>query len=90
MADVATPLAPRPPGEGQQEYADGTQINWSWVVETQNEDYNGFVTRKEMLNVLGYSENYNLRGFGEQSSGLLEIDQSQFNRLTTIFHRNGP
>lgn len=83
--EVAERIAPRSPGEGNVEYADGRTANWAWIIKTQNENYAGFVPRVEVLRVLGYSLNWNMHGFGEESSGVKELFEPQYNELVRMF-----
>lgn len=72
------------------QYADGTSVWWRWYAPLTLLNRSGFVGRAELLPVIDYSANYNLRGLGEQHSGLKKLDVSQFEQLLALFRSAVP
>ena len=70
------------------EYTNGSRIWWRYHAETENISSHGFVARNTLNHVLGYSDGYNLRGFGDQHSGIKKIDESLSNELIRLFNDN--
>jgi hypothetical protein len=70
------------------EYVDGSKIRWSWYADTEHVSTNGFASLEDVNRVLGYSQNYNLRGFGDKKSGLKKLTKKQFDELLKIFNSN--
>lgn len=66
------------------EYADGTIISWCWEVPVENEDVDGFVKRKDVLEVLGYKPGSYLRGFNA-GTGVMQLSDEQARRLMELF-----
>lgn len=78
----------RPSGLALAEYADGTTANWKWGISTDPKTLErGFVSRADLNDLMGYRPGYNLRGFGDQHSGLKAIDEAPFDRLVKLFRR---
>lgn len=67
------------------EYTDGTKIWWRWFAELKIESQSGFIPRRDMLQILGYSPKYNLHGFGDMHSGLKKLSASVGEILTDTF-----
>jgi len=67
------------------EYTDGTEILWKYYFQTKCLDSNGFVPRMIINKFLGYSENYNFRGFGDKHSGLKVISEDIATKLLKSF-----
>jgi hypothetical protein len=67
-------------------YGDGTSALWSWYAPTKPISLKGFIPRQKAAQLLGYSENYTFRGFGEDRSGLKEIDKITHRRLLEEFN----
>lgn len=78
------------PDSSREFYSDGTDIWWKWYAPVKVLSQSGFLSRLDLCNILGYSENYNLRGFGEDHSGLKEISHVQFNQIKKIFLDHNP
>ena len=62
IGEVTTEL--QESGLRREDYDDGTSIHWHWHARTRSISDNGFVPWQEVNRVLGYSGNYNMRGFG--------------------------
>lgn len=73
----------------EETYEDGTVRWWCWQAQTRTESTNGFVPLKDLNKVMGYSEKYNLRGFGDDHSGLKRLTKDQFYKLLALFKKNG-
>jgi hypothetical protein len=69
---------------GPDRYENGKAIWWRWYAATENED-TGFVPRKRVAEILGYSPEYTFRGFGSLHSGLMEIRREDFEKLYADF-----
>lgn len=78
------------PDSGPEKYADGTEIWWRWHASVSVLSRTGFVPRQDLLGILGYRPNYNLRGFGEYHSGLKKVTQEQFDALVRRFQASRP
>lgn len=66
------------------EYSDGSIGDWMWGVPTGNFDVDGFVSRQDVLSVLGYKPGSYLRGFNA-GTGVMEIGSEQAERLAKLF-----
>lgn len=73
-----------------QRYVDGSEIWWRWYTSVSVLSRSGFVKRTDLLHILGYQPTYNLRGFGDNHSGLKKITESDFNSLVEAFHASCP
>ena len=71
-------------------YTDGTEIWWHWHAPVSVRSRSGFVERPKVLQTLGYSTTWNLRGFGDYHSGLKKITRDEFNSLVQQFHASRP
>ena len=71
------------------EYDDGTQIRWGHRARGSLILEGGFVPRKLVNVTLGYKENYNLHGFGDQKSGLKRLSTTQFRSLVAAYMESG-
>ena len=78
------------PDSQTQKYADGSEIWWRWHTSVSVLSRSGFVKRTDLLHILEYKTTYNLRGFGENHSGLKKITESEFNSLVEAFHSSRP
>jgi hypothetical protein len=67
------------------EYDNGTTIWWRYCADTKTLNSHGFVSRADAMDVLGYSENYNLHGFGDYHSGVKTISSEEFHQLLEKF-----
>ncbi len=82
-------VSARPDSEPER-YKDGTEIWWRWHAPVSVVSHTGFVARSDLLSILGYSPNYNLRGFGDYHSGLKKITEDEFRTLVQEFHAARP
>lgn len=71
-------------------YADGTDIWWKWYAKVNILSQSGFLSSKDLCNILDFSENYSFHGFGEGHSGLKEITKKQFYQIKREFLNNNP
>ena len=55
--------------------------NWCEYAEMKTLNRNIFIPRKEICEILGYSDNYNLHGFGDSHSGIKKINKECAVRL---------
>lgn len=70
------------------QYTNGTSIWWQFHAETKSVYKGGRVSRNKLNDILGYNRNYNLRGFGDQHSGIKKITKEQALALTDEYNSN--
>lgn len=87
LVEVASELYTDPESEPEK-YQDGTSIWWRWHADTKPYLSSGFVPQVELNGILGYKPGYNLRGFGDDHSGLKEVDVKCFADILAAFKRN--
>ena len=68
-------------------YANGKRLWWRWYVPTKSTPEKGFLPRAGVARILGYSRNYTFRGFGEDHSGLMQIDKEAFDKILASFRQ---
>lgn len=73
------------PAARVEKYSDGSKIWWRWHAPVEVVATTGLLERPALLPLLGYKPNYNLHGFGEQSSGLKELSESEFTAVCEAF-----
>lgn len=71
------------------EYDDGSRIRWGYRADGVPIIQGGFVPRELMNVILGYRENYNLHGFGDQHSGLKRLTVAQYRSLVDAYMERG-
>ena len=76
-------------GGTPERYDDGTTGWWRWKADTRLINQSGFVPRRELNLLLGYSPDYAMRGFGQRKSGLMAID-GVHQQILQAFNRNQP
>jgi len=69
-------------------YTDGTNIWWRYRGDTKRINTEGFISLLRLNEILGYSENYTLRGFGDQHSGIKKITKKQALALIDEYNSN--
>lgn len=67
------------------DYYGGSRVWWRYGADTETLNSHGFVPREELNRILGYSEDFNLHGFGDSHSGVKEIDKPQFDQIMVQF-----
>lgn len=70
-------------------YDDGSQIRWAFRADGRPILRDGFVRRRLVNQTLGYKENYNLHGFGDQHSGLKRLTVAQYRTLLAAYIESG-
>lgn len=65
-------------------YEDGSEIWWAWQVKTKLVT-ECFIPRVNVCRALGYSPNYNFRGYGDYRSGLKRLTKEQFEALRSKY-----
>jgi hypothetical protein len=88
IAQASGPLAKDPTFE-KFEYANGSQRWWCWHAPLTPVHTNGYVSRSEVNEVLGYAPAYRFRGFGTLSSGLKEISHEAGLALVNLYLKSG-
>jgi hypothetical protein len=86
VRDVLHRLADSQP----EEYTNGTSVHWAWFAPLDLVSTSGFVSRAALNGILGYAENYVLRGFGDRKSGLKKIDRPTYERIAAAFTAERP
>lgn len=76
------------PQIGQTTYADGTELRWCWRAPIEAFSTDGYVPLADVNRILGFKPTYNFGGFAYRSSGLREIDASQYWALVEVFQSN--
>lgn len=76
------------PEIGQTEYADGTELSWSWHVPINAFAIDGYVPLSDVNRILGFKPAYNFGGFAYRNSGLREIEAHHYWALVEIFRSN--
>ena len=71
-------------------YANGTTIWWRWYSSLRVISKSGFLSRQKLNEILGYSPNNPLRGFGDKKSGLKKIPKEQFLEIRKAFRAGLP
>lgn len=66
-------------------YVDGSKIWWRYRARVAIRVTDGFVPRAKVNGILGYKQNYNLRGFGDHHSGLKKLSVKQYEKLLVAF-----
>jgi hypothetical protein len=70
------------------EYADGTELCWSWRAPTVAVAVDGSVPLREVNRILGFKPTYGFGGFAYRSSGLRQLEARQYWALAGIFRSN--
>ncbi len=70
--------------EANADYIDGETKSWTWCVPTANYDFGGFVARRDVVEILGYKDNYYFRGFNA-GRGVKKIRADHGQRLNELF-----
>jgi len=83
LVRVLTPIMEKP-DEQPEEYLDGSVLWWKWQARSQVRQL-GFCSRRDVCSILGYSKDYNFRGYGEARSGLRKLTKEQFDSLLEYF-----
>ncbi len=84
-----TEPAYQPEDAHPESYTDGSTVWWRYYAPTESVNSAGFIPRVQAAAILGYSERYVFRGFGEGHSGLGQIPEDVFNRLFAAFVASG-
>lgn len=71
-------------------YTDGTAIHWAWHAPLEVLSTSGFVSRFDLNRILGYQPSYSFRGFGDQKSGVKEIDEATYLTIEHAFRSSRP
>jgi len=80
-----TERAFQPEDSRPERYQDGTNLWWRYCAPTRSANSSGFLSRVEVATLLGYSDRYVFRGFGDEHSGLKQITEETFNRIRDAF-----
>ncbi len=66
-------------------YADGSQIWWRCKADGRVINSKGFIHRRDLARILGYSEQYPFRGFGNQNSGVKRLSLGEYEAIHSAF-----
>jgi hypothetical protein len=77
-------------GGRPEEYDYGRPIWWRWRADTRLINQSGFIPRRKLNDLLGYSLNNPLRGFGTKKSGLKQVSEDVHQNILQEFNRNQP
>jgi hypothetical protein len=77
-----TEAAYQPEDSEPEQYTDGSKAWWRYCAPTRSINSGGFIPRSEVNALFGYSENNVFRGFGDEHSGLKEIQEDRFSIST--------
>lgn len=88
VVELDEALRPRPNAEREQ-YEDGSEIRWGYRARGRVLLSRGFVPIRKVNEVLSYKQNFNLRGFGDQHSGLKKLTAAQFDELLAAYEASG-
>jgi hypothetical protein len=80
-----TELAHQPEDSEPEHYVDGSTMWWRYCAPTRSVNSAGFIARREVNALLGYTETHVFHGFGQDHSGLREISEEIFNRIFAAF-----
>jgi hypothetical protein len=80
-----TQRAHQPEDSQRERYSDGSSLWWRYCTPTRSINSAGFIPRPEVNSLLGYSDSYVFHGFGEEHSGLKQIEVDLFNRILAAF-----
>lgn len=72
------------------EYADGSQVWWRYMAESETLNTKGFVPRKSLNEILGYKGSYSLHGFGDYHSGIKRIEETHAQAILRAFIATHP
>jgi len=70
--------------KAHQTYTDGARKNWSTGIPTNAGETKGYVTRENIVKILGYRDNYFFKGFAG-GAGIKQIDATQARALLELF-----
>lgn len=84
MAKVIGKMHHRDDAESVAEYDNGESKYWSWCVPATDHDFDGFISRPEVVDILGYKENYYFKGFNN-GAGLKKLTRDQGQSLFGLF-----
>lgn len=80
-----TEMAFQPEESRPEKYDDGTELWWRYYAPTRSVNSAGFLPRIEVASLLGFSDRYVFRGFGDEHSGLKQIPEETFERIRDAF-----
>src|ERR1019366_6644472 len=66
-------------------YTDGSKIWWRFKADARVINSNGFVKRRSLTKILGYSERCFFRGVGKQKSGVIQLSANEFAAIHSAF-----
>ncbi len=70
---------------GYDHYADGTKAWWRFKADARVINRNGFIPRRDLARILGYSEKYPFKGFGDKHSGVKRLSQEEYEAIHSAF-----
>jgi hypothetical protein len=80
--------ANQPLDRAEAQYDNGQKMWWRFRVSTEPLNSGGFIPRTTFLPVIGQKPTYNLRGFGENHSGVKQLTARQFTTLRKMYEES--
>jgi hypothetical protein len=68
-----------------EQHADGSTMWWRYCAPTQSANSAGFLPRVDAARLLGFSDRYPFRGFGDGHSGLKWISEESYNDIRNAY-----
>ncbi len=81
-----TDRAFQPKDSRPERYDDGTTLWWRYRAPTRSANSSGFLSRLEVAALLGFSERYVFRGFGDEHSGLKQVTEETFDLIRSAYN----
>ena len=75
----------QPEDSRPEQYPDGSTMWWRYCAPTRSANSAGFLPRIQAAQLLGFSDRYPFRGFGDEHSGLKRVTEATFNRLRDVY-----
>jgi len=76
--------------ENRTRYISDDNLWWRYHAPTKSINSKGFVNRKRVCEIIGWSSTYSLRGIGQEKSGLKQLTQEQYHALHWDFMQSLP
>jgi hypothetical protein len=68
-----------------EQYPDGSTMWWRYCAPTRPANSAGFLSRVQAAGLLGFSDRYPFRGFGDEHSGLKLVSEATFDRIRDAY-----
>jgi hypothetical protein len=81
-------FAQQPPDSVEAQFDNGQKMWWRFRAPTEPVNSGGFIPRTKFLPIIGLKPTYNLRGFGENHSGIKQLSSQQFTTLRKMYEES--